>query len=206
VTARTVPDRELDTPAVIAHGRIVVLGRDTHRLHEEIISAGGTLQEGRFRRITTVSEVDRLIDAALPTPVPETLQQRFKKLWPDIEGNLLAALQRRMEDRTRNLEKLLDERMQTEIGDLRAILSALQRHIEAELARAEAPLQLELWSDTERDQRDQDRNNMRVRLAGIPEELAREEEILRRRYADPVPRLFPIAVTFLVPERLAIPE
>jgi len=35
------------------------------------------------------------------------------------------------------------------------------------------------------------------------EEIAREEGNIRRRYADPVPRLFPVAVTFLVPERYA---
>jgi hypothetical protein len=37
----------------------------------------------------------------------------------------------------------------------------------------------------------------------LPAELARETEAIRRRYADPQPRLFPVAVTFLVPEGLA---
>ena len=202
VTARTVPNAALDAPAVIAHGRILVLGADSHRLHEEIISAGGTLKEGRFQRIGTVSEVERLLDAALEAPVSQDLQRRFQHLWPDIQGGVLAALERRMEDRTKNLQKFLDERMDNEVADIRAVLQELARQIEAELKRADEPLQLDLWSDAERDQRDRDTANLRARLVGIPEELAREEANIRRRYASPVPRLFPVAVTFLVPERM----
>jgi hypothetical protein len=37
----------------------------------------------------------------------------------------------------------------------------------------------------------------------LPAELARETDAIRHRYADPQPRLFPVAVTFLVPEGLA---
>ncbi len=40
VTARRVPNHVLDTPAVIAHARLVVIGGDSHRLHEEIIAGG----------------------------------------------------------------------------------------------------------------------------------------------------------------------
>jgi len=41
VTACVVEDSALSNPVVIAHGRIVVLGGDNHRIHEEIITAGG---------------------------------------------------------------------------------------------------------------------------------------------------------------------
>jgi len=36
-----------------------------------------------------------------------------------------------------------------------------------------------------------------------PEDIERETAAIRRRYADPEPRLFPAAVTFLVPDGLA---
>jgi hypothetical protein len=42
-----------------------------------------------------------------------------------------------------------------------------------------------------------------VRLHHIPDEIAAEQEAIRTRYADPEPRLFPVAVTFLVPAGLA---
>ena len=58
VTAREVPNHALpgNAPAVIAHARLVVIGGDYQRLHEEIITAGGILhprfqptQRGRGR-------------------------------------------------------------------------------------------------------------------------------------------------------------
>ena len=55
-TARLVPDAVLDTPALIAHARLVVVGGDSRRLHEEVIAAGGRLREGRFARMN-VGEV-----------------------------------------------------------------------------------------------------------------------------------------------------
>ena len=82
VTACVIPDSALDTPAVIAHGRILVLSGDSQRLHEEIISASGTLAASCFRRLNAVSEVQRLLDAALPTPAGEAVQARFRDLWP----------------------------------------------------------------------------------------------------------------------------
>ena len=50
VTARVVPDSALQHLAVVAHARLVVIGGDSQRLHEEIISAGGQIREGRFSR------------------------------------------------------------------------------------------------------------------------------------------------------------
>ena len=44
-------------------------------------------------------------------------------------------------------------------------------------------------------------SGLRARLAQIPGELLRETAHLRDRYRDPKPRLFPVAVTFLVPHR-----
>ena len=51
ITARVVPDHALPTPGGVAHARLVVIGGDSHRLHEEIITAGGFLKEGRFARM-----------------------------------------------------------------------------------------------------------------------------------------------------------
>ena len=59
ITARLVPDTVLRDPAMIAHARLVVIGGDSHRLHEEIITAGGLLREGRFARMN-VGQVKRM--------------------------------------------------------------------------------------------------------------------------------------------------
>jgi hypothetical protein len=43
---------------------------------------------------------------------------------------------------------------------------------------------------------------MRARLKEIPEEIEQETAAIQVRYANPQARLFPVAVTFLVPDRI----
>ncbi len=82
------------------------------------------------------------------------------------------------------------------------MLRELERAIQEELA-AEPPPQLELWAETERGQRDRDRDALHRRLGRIPGEIIEEQRLIAARYAATEPRLFPVAVSFLVPERLA---
>ncbi len=60
-----------------------------------------------------------------------------------------------------------------------------------------------LFSDPERDQYDRNIDSLRARVQAIPGELQREIEAIRERFADPQPRLFPVAISYLVPERHA---
>ena len=43
----------------------------------------------------------------------------------------------------------------------------------------------------------------RPRLGENPREIEKKTEAIRARFADPQPRMFPVAVTFLVPAKLA---
>jgi hypothetical protein len=43
---------------------------------------------------------------------------------------------------------------------------------------------------------------MRARVKEIPEEIKRETAAIRARFADPKARIFPVAVTFLIPEKM----
>ncbi len=52
--------------------------------------------------------------------------------------------------------------------------------------------QLELFTTPEREQFERDRNALRRRLDELPGEIDREERLIRARYADPHPRLFPV--------------
>lgn len=204
VTARLVPDGVLGDPAVIAHGRLVVLGSDNHRLHEEVITAGGILREGRFSRLN-VGETRRALDEALPDEAPETIKERLRRLWPSHRDGLLRSLEARMRDRTANLGRWLDERAEKEAADMRTILEELEQSIQAELEEAE-PAQLELFTTPEREQLERNKGALWERLEIIPEEIERETNAIRARYADPTPRLFPVAVTYLIPEKIAREE
>ncbi|GAB4205910.1 MAG: DISARM system SNF2-like helicase DrmD [Roseiflexaceae bacterium] len=202
VTARLVPNDALETPAVVVYARLLVLGADHQRLHEELIVAGGLLREGRFVRLNT-GETQRVLAAGTDRPVPPAMQQRLGALWPGIEAGLLAALEARMRERGERLGKLLADRAAKEVADITAILGELRRAIEAELDEpAVTQLLLPTFSDSEREQFERNVASLRTRLAQIPAEIAAETAAIQARYADPRPRLFPVAVTFLVPERL----
>lgn len=199
-TSRLVPDTALQTPAVVVHGRLLVLGGDSHRVHEEIILAGGFLREGRFVRMN-VGETQAAFAAAEEQGAPPFVEARLKELWPKMETPLLQSLEARKTERTKNLQKFLDERSEQEVAKLAAIMHELEKSIRETLKEKDEPqLRLE-WSEGERQQRERDVDSLRARLEEIPNELARETEHLRSRYRDPQPRLFPIAVTFLVPHR-----
>jgi len=201
VTARLVPSSILDTPAVIAHGRIVVLGGDQHRLHEEVIVAGGSLKDGRFSRLK-LTQIQAALDGALDDEAPGHLQASFKKLWLQIEPQLMEALEARMRDRSDSLKKQLDDRAEKEIFDLTKVMEELQQSILKALSTPLAPDQMALFSDDEREQKDRDIRALEARLREIPSEITEETKRIKARFANPVPRLFPLSITFLAPQSL----
>ena len=201
IEARIVPDAALATPAVIAHDRLVVIGGDSQRLHEEIITAGGYLKEGRFSRMN-VGQLTEALAAATDEEPSESVKQRFLKLWKDVAPSLQQALTVRTSERSKGLEKRLLERAEKEAEDIESILLELKRAIEAELGDSEYQ-QLELFSDPERDQFERNKDFLRDRVKQIPAEIERETAAIRARFADPQARMFPVAMTFLVPLKMA---
>ncbi|MCX6345660.1 MAG: DISARM system SNF2-like helicase DrmD [Armatimonadetes bacterium] len=201
VAVKIVPNSILETPAVIAHGRLVVLGGDNRRLHEELIESGGYIREGRFSRMN-VADVQRVLSSTVPIDAPDSLKQQLTDLWPKLVSPLYNSLESRMRDKTATLFSRLEERASKEADDITHILNELQRNISEQLNEA-APEQLELWTDPEKDQLERNRQSLRLRLEQIPGEITRETQAIQDRYANPTPRLFPVAVTFLVPEKLA---
>jgi ERCC4-related helicase len=201
VTARTVPNHALAGPAVVAHARLVLVGGEGMRLHEEVITAGGEIEQGRFKRMN-VSQVQAALEAGTQRLVSEKTQGQLQSIWKNLEASLAQALEARMKDRLDGMQKLLLERKGKEIADVKAVLGELEAMIRKELADPEYR-QLELWSAGERDQLKRNEQALRLRLAQIPEEMEKEIAAIETRYAAPQPRLFPVAVTFLVPEKYA---
>jgi len=202
-TSRMVPDSVLQTPAVLVHGRLLVLGGDSHRIHEEIILAGGQIREGRFSRMN-VSETHSVAAAMTDDEAPGFVEDRLKELWPKIQASVLQALDARMVERTKNLQKFLDDRSEREVTNVTVVMKELARSIRETILNEQNPqLKLDLsgGSAEENNQRGRDLFSLAARLDMIPDELEKEIEHLRSRYRGPQPRLFPVAVTFLVPPR-----
>jgi len=203
VAARLVPDTVLRDPAMIAHARLVVIGGDSHRLHEEIITAGGVLREGRFTRMK-VGEVQDALAAMKAEQPAKAMKETLLGLYPKHADSLRQALEARMKDRTTGLQKALAERAAKEAADITAILTELQRSIQEKLHDPELrQLTFAGWEDEERQQLERNMNALRVRVREIPDEIKRETAAVTARFADPQPRMFPVAVTFLVPEKMA---
>ena len=200
VTARRVPSAALDHPVVVAYGRLVVLGGDQQRLHEEIITAGGELKAGRFSRLN-VGQVQQALAAGLPEAVPESFEARLQEAWPGHQAALLRSLTTRMGDRTQGLQKKLAERCEKEVADMSAVLSELRQQIIRELDEPEVE-QMELFSSAEKEQLERNLNSLRLRVEQIPQEIEQEAAIIRARFAQPTPRLFPLAVAYLIPQKL----
>jgi len=209
VTACVVDDAVLTNPVVIAHGRIVVLGGDNQRIHEEIITAGGAIIEGRFTRLN-VGETSAALRAATDVAVPDNIQMRFRVLWPKHQEPLMKALEARLAERTKNLEKNFQEIAENEVSKLSAIMTELKHAIQEELDSKDGPqmlLPLATGDDQSKAQVQRDIAALRRRLAEIPGEIEKESEHLRDRYRNPNARLFRVAVTYLIPRRhvLGIP-
>ncbi|MEU1603106.1 DISARM system SNF2-like helicase DrmD [Micromonospora matsumotoense] len=201
VTARVVPGDLLRTPAVVAHGRVVVTGAEGTRLHEEIVTAGGPIEGGRLTRARQ-EELDRLLAAATDEVPGEPVRVQLTALWPVLEQPLGRALAVRADQRARSLQGLLRGRCAEEVTAIEAVLTELAGTIRAKLDDEPHWEQPSLFT-LERDQLHADRDALRARLADIPAQRERETDALRRRYADPTARWFPASVTFLVPASLA---
>jgi hypothetical protein len=166
-----------------------------------VLAAGGVLHEGRFTRLN-VGEVDALLVEGTAEMPAAAVRRRLAGMWERVAEPLLRSLERRAVDRAASLEKTLADRAEQEVGTVAAVLGELRRAIEAELAGPDAE-QLTLFSPEERGQFERDLDALRRRLAAIPADIDRETAAIRTRYAAPTPRLFPAAVTFLVPRHLA---
>jgi len=209
VTARLVPDLVLRDPAIVAHARLVIVGRDSHRLHEEIITAGGLLQEGKFRPMN-VGQVEKALEAARDDEPGESMKRAMAKEYAKHREALIKTLEARTDERTASQQKALADRADKEVADITAVLTELARTIDAELGDPEYQAmgdqgyrQLKLFSDAESDQWERNHDALRARLHAIPAEIERETTAVRARYDSPKPRMFPVAVTLLVPERIA---
>ncbi len=150
-----------------------------------------------------VGDTKAALAAATDTPAPPAIEERFQALWPRHRAALLAALEARRVERTKNLEKNLDELAEKEANKLKAVMTELHRAIQAELDRKDGPqLLLDLGGDEPgQQQRERDLAALRRRLKEIPDEIQRESDHIRARFANPSARLFPVAVTWLIPRR-----
>ena len=210
VTARQMNEAALpeDHPArghlaVIAHARVVITGGDGSRLHEGVVRVGGRLAD-RFARFDTLEKTEQAWAARTDEPVTNT--RMLADAWPKIADSLLEAVHTRGDEVASQSNRALEKRLADETRQVTDVLTELRGTIQTrldEITAGEANPQLSLFDASERAQFDRDRAALQRRLDEIPGEIEHETAALAARYAARDPRVFPISVTYLVPERLA---
>jgi hypothetical protein len=142
---------------------------------------------------------DVLVSATDDEPA-DLVKEKLLRLWQYIADPLHQALVARANDRADGLKKMLGERANKEVSDITAILNELRQAIEGQL---DDPYYRENYlpgfAPAEQEQFERNVDALRRRVAEIPGEIKKETEAIRARFADPQPRMFPVAVTFLVP-------
>ena len=133
------------------------------------------------------------------------MRDTLVNLWPTIVEPLARSLNARANQRLRSMEVLLRDRCDAEVAAIGTVLDELEASIRTALQDDD------LWQpslfDTEdvlqRQQLNTDHDALRRRLDELPRQREQEIAALKRRYADPTTRWFPVAVTLLVPEAIA---
>jgi superfamily II DNA or RNA helicase len=205
VTARVLPGDRVRQPVVVAHGRVVITGAEGTRLHEEIVTAGGLIEAGKFIR-RKEDDLDTWLAAASEEPAAESIQRSLTELWPVLAGPLASAFETRAKQCARRLKSLLGKRCDEEITAIGELMDELERSIRNALSEYGEAYQPSLFTMDERDQLQADRDALDARLDLLPAQREREISALRARYADPKEHWFPATVTFLIPASIARAE
>ncbi|MYM00028.1 DEAD/DEAH box helicase family protein [Novosphingobium sp. FGD1] len=202
VSARSLPDGQLEGPAVIVVSRLVITGGSHHRLHEELTEAGGYLRDTGFRREDRVTEVRRWLQDSSPAVLPDTTFAALRTRFDKQRDSVLGSVDARSKDRLRFLSNSIDTRKERESDDIRQVLDDLDKALRTELVADREPQQLSLFSEDERTQLRRDHAALEARLARIPLEREQEVRAIENRYSNVRDHTFPVAVILLVPESL----
>ena len=200
-----------DSVLVAAFGRLVVVGGDGARLHEEVIMAGRELPAtGRSRRVeldaNRYAEVRAALEASLDPGAcrlgPPRVLRHLAEQWADFAPLLAEDLSRRAEQQKASLERDFASRSRAESDRTTAVFDQLA----ATLRRAlEGPGALQLSFEDltapERTQVERDRRAWQARLDGLEADRARELAAVERRYQDVRPLVFPFAIVCAVASR-----
>jgi superfamily II DNA or RNA helicase len=205
VAALTVHDPRLRDAVLAAYSRLVIVGADGNRLHEELFPAGGWLRGTSFARLG-VRELEGLLDAALgpeasPAAAPPPARDELAHVWATVVPHLRAAIEARAHEREDSLRKGLAQRRSEDEGRTRQLLDDFAASLSTAIDSLGATRQLSFadLDPDERSQLDQDAEAWRERLSRIPAELEREMAAIARRYETSRVLWFPAAVVYLVP-------
>jgi hypothetical protein len=200
----------IDGPLVAVFARLVVVGTDGGRLHEEVMLAARVVPgTGRSRRIELEqpryqalrTSVEDALEPAACRLAPEAARQGLIKRWAELEPLLAGDVAVRAKERLDSLQRILARRREDETRRVEAVFGQLRITLRTALEGPGAvQLTLDELDEPERHQLERDRQAWDSRLKGLEDEKARELATVEHRYAAVRELVFPFAVALCVPD------
>jgi superfamily II DNA or RNA helicase len=202
-------EASIDGPLVAVFARMVVVGADGGRLHEEVMLAARVIpQAGRSRRIELEqprysalrASVEDAMEPQACRLAPESARQDLVQRWPDLEPQLATDVQQRAKERLDSLERTLSRRREEETRRIEAVFAQLQVTLQSALdGPGYVQLALDDFDEPELQQLERDRQAWRSRLDGLEDEKARELATVGQRYSAVRELVFPFALALCIP-------
>ena len=187
--------------------RLVLVGADGTRLHEEVLLASRALptsgrsrrlevEERRFEALRTAVEAALEPDACLPGDLASA--RRLAVEWPELRQLLAGDIAARAVVRKAALQRDLAQREADELARVDAITEHMRRTLTDALAEpAFVQLAFDDLDQPERRQLETDRAAWRARLERLDAERDLERTTIGRRYRGVRELTFPVAVVLL---------
>jgi hypothetical protein len=196
---------DLEATLLVAFTRLVLVGSDGTRLHEEVFPTGGWLRNGRFQALgvnATAELVARILALEQPQPMLAMEHQRLSREWQSARSALITSTTNRAREREQSLRVRMEALKAEEIKRLDQAVEQFRRTLQNALKDSGIEArQLRLFDD-ERDQLIRDVAGWRSTLENLDAQLAEEKSQIEKRYSDVRPLTFPAAILFAVPDQL----
>ncbi|MEU8178607.1 DISARM system SNF2-like helicase DrmD [Microbispora hainanensis] len=204
---------------VTAFARLVVVGADGRRLHEEVMPVARAVPAaGRSRQIDlgqlrkndpkeddAKERLRRALENAFEPgaclPAPEAAQGRLVAAWSEVGPKLAADVKSAAEARLLDLERELDRRQRDEKARVEGTFSHLEVALRIALdGGAYRQMTLDEAYTESQPQVEWDREAWQARLDTLDEDRQRELRVIDQRYRGVRHLVFPFAVALCVPD------
>ena len=210
VRFRPPEDLALRGPVVMVVARLVIVGADGGRLHEEIVLAGRELPEhGPTKRMDLQKAgyaalrdaVETALEPDACRPAPAAARYQLAERWEELTPRLVDDLRLRATAQSEARAADLARQHERALRNTDVIFDQLRATLQSALADDSAvQLSFDDIDVVDRQQLERDRHAWQERLDTLEDARARERELIGRRFGEVRELVFPFSVVLAVPE------
>lgn len=206
VSYRILPDSHLTTPVVLAFGRLIAIGQTQQRLHEEILTVGGEINEAQLFPLSR-EDVQRLLQmSSTQLPISQNVGNKLRRLYYSHKRDLIKLLDEAEQKAVPELTARAADLAQTDAKTIAELINQRIKEIEQRLKQEQKdsrpPDQLELFDRDEFLQYQEDIEWLKRKQEQLKERRDSEPKRVQEVYQLKSVRVFPLAVLYLLPESL----